>query len=214
MSPVAGRCPNCGAPITFQWSGAVQTVCASCRSIVVRHDVDLAKVGVVSDLPEDSSPIQIGVTGRFDGQPFTVTGRIIYEYDNGGWNEWHLAFSNGSSGWLSDAMAEYAVTRLASIPRERVPEESAITNGLALDIEGRRFRVSVTTMASYRGVEGELPFEYWDKTRVAFVDLRSTDGWLATIDYSETPPLVYLGHFVEFDELALSGVRRFEGWPI
>src|SRR5262245_51874531 len=117
MRGPAGRCPNCSAPIQFRWSSAVQTVCESCRSVVVRHDVDLDAIGEVSDLPPDSSPIQLGTKGRFDNQSFTVIGRIAYEYDGGGWNEWHLAFANGASGWLSDAQAEYAVSALVTPPR-------------------------------------------------------------------------------------------------
>ena len=34
-------CPSCGAPVKFRWSSAVQTVCPYCRSILVRHDVNL-----------------------------------------------------------------------------------------------------------------------------------------------------------------------------
>jgi hypothetical protein len=214
MSKSEGKCPNCGAPIAFTWSGAVQTVCAFCRSIVVRHDLDLTKVGEVSDLPEDSSPIQVGTSGKIDGVEFSVTGRIIYEYDQGGWNEWHLACAGGASAWLSDAMAEYAVTRLVDFPVERVPSQADITTGYTVEIEGASYQVTTSTMARYRGVEGELPFEYWDKDRVLFVDLRTTDGRLATIDYSETPALVFAGRFCEYPELHLSNVRRFEGWPI
>ena len=58
MSPTA-NCPNCGAPIRFRWSSAVQTVCEFCHSILVRRDVNLELVGKVADLPPDSSPIQI-----------------------------------------------------------------------------------------------------------------------------------------------------------
>jgi len=61
-------------------------------------------------------------------------------------------------------------------------------------------------------VEGELPFEYWDKDTVLFADLRSVDGRFATIDYSETQPLLFLGESVEFDSLQLKNLRRFEGW--
>ena len=43
-------CPSCGAPVKFQWSSAVQTVCPYCRSILVRHDVNLEAVGKVADL--------------------------------------------------------------------------------------------------------------------------------------------------------------------
>ena len=73
-------------------------------------------------------------------------------------------------------------------------------------------QVTTRTVARYRGVEGELPFEYWDKSSVLFVDMRSADGDFATLDYSEDPPLLFLGRFVGYDELALEQVRRFEGW--
>jgi hypothetical protein len=61
-------------------------------------------------------------------------------------------------------------------------------------------------------VEGELPFEYWDKSDVWFADLRTADGRFATIDYSDAEPLLFLGQPVEFDDLRLKGLREFEGW--
>ena len=204
-----GACPNCGAPIEFQWSSAVQTVCAHCRSVLVRHDVDLRKVGEVADLPFDSSPIQIGTTGRFEGDAFTVTGRIVYEYGEGTWNEWHLAFADNTSGWLSDAQAEYAVSRLAE-KAGPLPEEGAVTSGQRYAFNGLTFMVTTRTNARYRGVEGELPFEYWDKDTVLFADLKAADGHFATLDYSESPPLLFSGSFVEFDGLALSNLKTAE----
>jgi hypothetical protein len=35
----------------------------------------------------------------------------------------------------------------------------------------------------------------------------------ATVDYSESPPLFFTGEFVDFDALALAGLREFDGWP-
>lgn len=211
MRGPAGRCPNCSAPITFRWSSAVQTVCESCRSVVVRHDVDLDAIGEVSDLPPDSSPLQLGTEGRFDGRPFTVIGRIGYEYDGGGWNEWHLAFGDGSSGWLSDAQAEYAVSVLTT-PTVPLPTLQGLKVGIPYSWQGEGLQVTTLTKARYAGVEGELPFEYWGKDQVLFVDLRSHGLRFATIDYSETPPLLFVGRLVEYDELELRHVRTFEGW--
>ena len=54
-------CPNCGAEIRFRWSGAVQTTCDYCKSILVRNDLNLALVGKAADLPIDISPIQIEI---------------------------------------------------------------------------------------------------------------------------------------------------------
>jgi Domain of unknown function (DUF4178) len=204
-------CPNCGAQITFRWSSAVQTTCEYCRSILVRHDVDLAKVGHVSDLPPDSSPIQVATEGVYGNKPFVVVGRIVYEYELGTWNEWHLIFNDSTSGWLSDDMADYEVSVLAK-PSAPLPEANSVKRGQAFQLNNVRFQVTNLTRARYRGVEGELPFEYWGKDTVLFADLRSADGRFATIDYSESHPLLFLGESVEFDSLQLKNLRRFEGW--
>jgi len=44
MTSRVSNCPNCGAAAHFRWSGAVQTVCEYCRSILVRRDLDLERV--------------------------------------------------------------------------------------------------------------------------------------------------------------------------
>jgi len=60
--------------------------------------------------------------------------------------------------------------------------------------------VSVITPAHYRGVEGELPFQYWT-TDVTFVDLRSEPGISLRSITAIPKPALYLGEFVEFDDL-------------
>jgi hypothetical protein len=211
MSAFTGRCPNCGGPVVFQWSSAVQTICTFCRSVVVRHDVNLATLGLVADLPPDSSPIQLGTEGRIDQHTFTVIGRLVYAYEDGGWNEWHLGFPGGGSAWLSDAQAEYAVTRLAKA-QNGLPSAEGVTVGTELVVEGRPLQVTTLTRARYVGFEGELPFQYQAQGDVLFADLRGSDEVFATIDYSETTPLLFFGRFVEYDDLSLRNVRQFEGW--
>ena len=213
MTGRTATCPNCGAAIVFLWSGAVQTTCAYCRSVLVRHDVELERVGVAGDVPLDSSPVQRGTVGTWRGHDFTVVGRIVYEYERGGWNEWHVRFDDGRSGWLSDAQLEWAITELVT-PTPELPRDFQLAPGGTLDVAGDRFTVTTVTAARYVTVEGELPFEYWDKGRVNFIDLRTPTARFATIDYSETPPLVFAGEFVEFDALRLQGLREFEGWPL
>jgi hypothetical protein len=209
MSSPAANCPNCGAPVTFLWSSAVQTTCEFCHSILVRTDVDLKKVGVVADLPPDASPIQIATEGVYQNKSFVVVGRIIYEYEQGGWNEWHIVFNDGSSGWLSDAQLEYDLSWLAKAPESLPPNTQ---KGQAFQWQGKNYQVTSVTKAHYKGVQGELPFEYWDKSDLLFADLRTTTGDFGTIDYSENPPLLFLGRAVEFDELHLKNLRDFEGW--
>ncbi|MFN8062624.1 MAG: DUF4178 domain-containing protein [Vicinamibacterales bacterium] len=212
MSRVDARCPNCGAPVVFRWSSSVQTVCEHCRSILVRRDVDLTKVGEVSDLPPDPSPIQLATTGRYRDRPFTVVGRIVYEYDDGYWNEWHVAFDGGENGWLSDAMLDYAVSRPAPLPKGFETRRTLARSDTLL-IDDRLYTVTTVTTARYRGVEGELPFESWHRREVVFADLRTHDRRFATVDYGDVPPTLYVGEAMDFDDLALRGLKAFDGWP-
>lgn len=209
MSAPAANCPNCGAPVKFLWSSAVQTTCEFCHSILVRTDVDLKKVGVVADLPADASPIQIGTEGAYLNKSFVVVGRIVYEWEQGGWNEWHIVFNDGSSGWLADAQLEYDLSWLAK-PPQPLPAETE--KGQEFQLQGKTYEVTSVTRAHYKGVQGELPFEYWDKADMLFADLRTTTSEFGTIDYSENPPLLFLGRAVEFDDLHLKNLREFEGW--
>ena len=98
MSERAANCPGCGAPIRFAWSSAVQTACPYCHAILVRHDVDVEKVGQAADLPPDASPIQIGTEGQYADRRFRVVGRIRYAWAQGNWNEWHIAFTDNTNG--------------------------------------------------------------------------------------------------------------------
>jgi hypothetical protein len=214
MTDKIANCPNCGATIRFRWSGAVQTTCPYCHAILVRRDVDLEKVGVESTLPESSSPIQLGTEGRYGKLAFTVVGRIVYEHDRGRWSEWYLRTVDGESAWLSDAQGDYAVTTRAR--QTELPAAEHLEVGQSYAIDGTLFTVSSLTHAKYAGVEGELPFEYWDRGVELFVDL-DTDGTIepariATLDYSDDVPVAYVGSYVTLDELALRNMRTIEGW--
>lgn len=208
MTQPAGNCPQCGAKIVFRWSSSVQTVCSYCQSILVRTDIDLKRVGQIADLPPDSSPIQIGTEGVYHNHGFVVAGRIIYDYDQGSWNEWHIVMAQGASSWLSDAQDEYAVSATAN--QRQLP--ASVNVGQRFTWNGIEYQVTTLTKAHYRGVQGELPFEYWDKSDVLFADLKSHGDDFGTLDYSDNEPVLYLGKIVNFDDLHLKNLRSFEGW--
>lgn len=195
----------------FRWSGAIQTTCEFCHSILVRSDLDWQKVGKVADLPFDSSPIQIGTEGIYRQKPFVVVGRIIYDWEDGSWNEWHVVFNDGNSGWISDAQSEYDVSFIATLNIALPPVEQ-IGRGQTFRFYDHDYTVTSLTRAHYRGVQGELPFQFWDKSDMMFLDLRSPDGRFGTIDFSENPPLLFLGEPVEFEALQFKNLRLFEGW--
>ncbi len=210
MSQTSANCPQCGAPVVFRWAQAVQTTCPYCSSILVRTDVDIEKVGEVSSYPADPSPIMIGTEGVYGNKAFQVIGRICYEYEHGGWNEWHFLTNTGESGWLSDAQLQYAVTKLLPWPKSLYGV--TLDPGTMVEVDGAVYTVTTVTQANYRAVEGELPFQFWDKTVCRFVDLRTPDARFLTIDFSKEQPILFGGSMVSFDDLKLKNLRHFEGW--
>jgi hypothetical protein len=168
----------------------------------------------VADLPNDASPIQINTEGIYKNLAFVVAGRIIYEYENGGWNEWHIVFNDGTSGWLSDAQLEYVVSSEFK-GAQNIPPRSAIFLGQQFHWGDQQYTVTSITQARYKGVEGQLPFQFWDADECTFADLRTQQGRFGTIDYSDgdDKPVVYIGDAVDFSDLKLDNLREFEGWP-
>lgn len=211
--PVAhsASCPNCGAPVRFRWAQAVQTTCEYCRSVLVRTDVDLARVGTQADFPATGSPIQLGTEGRWRQRSFVVVGRITYQWARGRWNEWHCVLNDGASAWLSDAQLEYAMSEAAPFPRE-VPDIYRLKVGDVQVVGRDPYRVNGIVEAQYVGTEGELPFTTWERRTCRFVDLQTADGRFATIDGTEQPALLFAGEYLTFDDLAFRHLREFEGW--
>lgn len=204
-------CPNCGAPGQLSFPGSVQAVCRYCRTLLVRTDAAVETHGQVAEVLADASPIRLGVRGAHKGQGFIVVGRIVYEHDAGGWNEWHLGYADGSSGWLSDAQLQYAVTRAHDAGRP-LPGADGVAVGQRHTLAGVEFRVVSITRARYAGIEGELPFRAWDREICTFADLRTADRKFATIDYGDDAPALYVGESVDYAALRLQLVREFEGW--
>ena len=188
----------------------MQAACPFCKSILIRTDIELKNVGQVADLPPDPSPIQLLTEGVFKGKKFQVTGRLVYQYEQGNWNEWHIVMADGQSGWLSDAQLQYAVSFRAD--GIALPSQAEISRGKRMHFQNTDFEVSTLTVAMYKGFEGELPFPYYGKSDMLFADLRTSGRAFGTLDYSEAPPLLFLGEWVGFEELQLKGLREFEGW--
>ncbi len=204
-------CPNCGAPVRFLWAQAVQTTCAFCKSVLVRHDLDLALVGKQAMFPDTGSPIQIGTEGKWRGESFLVVGRIAYAWARGRWNEWHCRTTRGGTIWLSDAQLEFAIT-VETVPDHDLPDPNTARVGESFFWGNHAYDVATMTHASYLGTEGELPFTSYTRDTSLFIDLLNDSGLLATVDFSGDTPVLYLGEYCDFESLELKHVREFEGW--
>ncbi len=205
------NCPSCGAPVTFQSSASIMAVCEYCSSTLVRHDLNLEDVGKMAALLVDGSPLQLRAEGRYRKARFTVVGRIQLRYEKGMWNEWHLLFDDQRSGWLGESGGTYTVSFLAPVG-EDIPALKDLRPGIRVVLNGQSYEVTDVQKAICVAGEGELPFAIGPGYEAPVADLSGPGDQLATIDYSEEVPLVFLGEYLEFEELQLSGLREIDGW--
>jgi endogenous inhibitor of DNA gyrase (YacG/DUF329 family) len=199
-------CPNCGAPVEFASAASASAVCSYCKSTLLRDGETLKRIGVVGDLFDDHSPLRRGASGRLQGQPFTLVGRLQYAYEGGTWNEWHALFDNGRSGWLSEDNGAYVFafdTTLAA-----APPLDGLRAGQRVQVAGQSWDVASVVRARLLSAEGELPTPPPLQGEFTVVDLRNALGEVGTLDDAHTPPAWAIGRTVALSELALAGLAE------
>jgi hypothetical protein len=204
-------CPSCGNPVAFATATTGYAVCDACQSMLVRSDMDVTKIGQSAGLIEDGSPLQIGASGRWKNVSFDLVGRIQVAYPFGFWNEWYAAFGNGSEGWIGEAQGNYFVNFAVDTP-PALPPFDQLRRGMHLTIGGQAFAVTQVQRALVIGCQGSLPFLQNSGWQAPVADLRSATATGATLDYSDDPPLAFVGEYVDFAQLHFSNLREIEGW--
>ena len=209
-------CPNCGAPVEFRSAASASAVCGYCRSTLVREGEALRRIGESAELFDDHSPLQLGVTGRWQGLAFTLVGRLQYAYADGRWTEWHALFDASDLGqglrsaWLSEDNGAY-VLALDRPLADRVPQAGTLFPGQKALIDGRAGEVASVVQAQVHAAQGELPRPPQPAgPDHAFViaDLRNAQDEVGTLDYAEPArPQWSVGRAVRLAELQLAGLR-------
>lgn len=203
-------CPSCGGRVDFKSRSSVFQVCTYCSSMLVRTDMDLELVGKMAQLPPDMSPFQVGTSGKFDNKHFQILGKQRLSYDGGFWNEWYVAFDDGRTGWLGEAqgflMMSFPVTG------ESIPDIKSMNPGRSIQILGKSFEIEDIKEVTCLGGLGELPVRSEKGRKFTSVDLVGENNTFSNIVFDNERSDLYLGKYVEFEELHFSGLREIDGW--
>lgn len=206
---VKTNCPSCGAEISFRSTSTVLCVCSFCRSNIVRHDIDFEVLGKQSDLLDDMSPLQLGVSGRYNNKSFIILGRQILSWTDGRWNEWYIVFNDGTDGWIAEAQGEFSIL-LKPIEKVSLPVAPKFYE---LKIGNIHYRLVDTKRVKCLGSEGELPFKTIEGSRSVVYDYADNNNHFASLEIEATSEKhLYAGDFVSLAALKISGIRRFAGW--
>lgn len=204
-------CPACGAPVRFQSKVSVFCVCPFCSQMLVRRDLAIEAIGKMAVLPEDSSPLQVGTEGKFEGRKFTLLGRLRQQWSDGNWNEWFALFDDGRNGWLAEAQGFYMISFDCSA-HDSIPPSDTLKAGQKVPISGKTFEVEDIKSVTCVGSEGELPFSAPKGRQCMSVDLAGDQKSFACLDYSSEGIHVYVGKYLEFDDFNFKKLRQIDGW--
>jgi ribosomal protein S27E len=212
-------CPGCGAPVDFFSAQATHAVCGFCKSTVVRTGDVLARIGKMAELLDDHSPLQLMATGTFDGQDFTVVGRLQYQYGSqanntfeiqGSWTEWSCLLASGETAFLSEDNGAYVFGKSLPVELPKVPASHYRLRS-PQSLANKLCTVTSNRWVSLRSAEGELPHLPAIGTPFEMVEMRSPDGEVFSLDYSPTlagkPPSASAGRSVALADLALKGLK-------
>ncbi|MBK8810162.1 MAG: DUF4178 domain-containing protein [Acidobacteria bacterium] len=211
MSVLKSNCPSCAGPIEFQKGSTIVVICPFCRSAVSRTDRGVEDLGKVADIVDSQSPLKIGLKGEFRGHKFELTGRAQNRHELGGvWDEWYATFGNGWVGWLAEAQGRFYLTFYQPLPQGvSLPPFESLTIGQPLPEIPNKSQLMVTEKGTATSVaaEGEIPYKFEPNERSNYADLSGKDNAFGTIDYSLSPPWVFVGQIVTLDDIGLAHAK-------
>ena len=181
--------------------------------MVVREGEVLKRIGKMAELFDDHSPLQLQTSGSWNGQGFTLVGRLQYKYGEGTWTEWHALLADGSSAWLAEDNGAYVFSTPQPQQQRELPTAEFFRIGASTAINGKPFGVASNQPVALMSAQGELPHLPELGRSFALVELRSQSAEagagaeVLSIDYSHTPPEVSAGRAVRLEDLKLSGLR-------
>lgn len=208
MKKRIANCPACGAPVEFQLSTALVTVCDFCQTVVARTDKSVEDHGKVADLVDTGSPISRGQSGLFEKKRFEVVGRVQYQHPAGGvWDEWYLKFPGDRVRWLANAQGKFYLTSEKRLSSETsLPSFEDLNPGHRLQMPGNKtFVVAESGVATARSASGDIPWDFRPGAEHRFADLHGPGQEFGTIEFDGMASRLFLGREVALEELHLEG---------
>jgi hypothetical protein len=189
-------------------------VCEFCNSVIARGDRKFEDLGKVAALVDTGSPLDLGLRGTYQGVPFELTGRAQLGHEAGGmWDEWYAAFQNGRWGWLAEAQGRFYLTFEQTLPEQSlIPPFETLQPGTAIAAIPTSVPLTIaeTGVATQLGAKGEIPYRLIPGEEYEYADLSGPNGIFATLDYSDSPPMAFVGHEVTLADIGLASVATPE----
>jgi uncharacterized membrane protein YeaQ/YmgE (transglycosylase-associated protein family)/Zn finger protein HypA/HybF involved in hydrogenase expression len=210
MKERIAACPACGGPVTFQVSNSLVRVCPFCKSVVGRGDKKPEDHGKIADLVDLNSPLSIGMSGTYRNKAFHITGRVQYRHPSGAiWNEWYLSFPGDRWGWLAEAQGNiYLMFERQLKSDSPLAQFDAIQLGQSFSVREETLQVTEKATATVAAAEGEIPWSVRPGLAHPYVDLKSEQGSIGTLDFGDKSPKFYFGQRITLDALGIEALSE------
>lgn len=159
----------------------------------------------MADLVDIPTPLKLGVSGRWNNEPFIVDGRVQLDRASAPgapWQEIFIAFPNsGMWCWVAFAQGRWYSTSEAPIPQGGLPPLGSLRAGASIQL-GQHGQWVVAEVGQRRVVsgEGEMPHVAAPGVPTGYADIAGPNGAFGTIDYGDggnIPPKLYLGRQID-----------------
>ena len=211
---LTSACPQCGAPIKFGGAHSVVCVCDHCQSLIARAESTVEKLGKVPDLVAIDTRLALGDSGRMQELTFQVLGRLQLQQGVASWNEWYVAWSDGSFGWLAEAAGRVIVSRRLE-RRVSLPAFDRLEVGQRVALPGVG-EVVIEELGDARvlSAQGELPFLPQLEHVYRFADGSLSGGLYATFEYGDAdePSDVFVGRELSYEAAGLTRAGPERSW--
>jgi len=173
------------------------------ESAVLLDEKAARVAGKMAVLAQTPSPLFVGGTGELLGRKFSILGRVRYGYERGYWDEWYLAFDDGSTAWVGEDENNFALE--SHDDTETAPIEYADAfPGQTVQLGETAFHLDEKGIAICEGGEVQLPFTIVSGERVPFLDLSLGDKF-ATVEYDieDQTARVFRGRRLDISDLRM-----------
>jgi hypothetical protein len=204
------QCPNCAAVVSFSHTGTNLLQCR-CGSVLQK---EYEKV-VVKSFYIIQQPFEIiapGATGQWNGESFTVLGRVRAWIEEFVFNYWSIVFNSGELGFLGEGYGIYAIYKEVTIsPTSSLKDDF---NNLKVGSKPRLFKTkNLLVERKYKCYKWELEGEAFfpcNENTFETLECSAANGQHIEVIKCSKKLTAYEVIYTSFQELNLQNLRTFD----
>ena len=200
------NCPSCAAELDKKIKSTKHIVCEYCYSSLFFEDDSIQNLGVMAEVIDEPSILQLNIDFEYRGWNFVPIGRVRYDYGRGWWDEWYVMDTKGETKWISVDEGQIAIEekeeRIENSPI--VFEDCFVGDSIELTFKEKSTLFTITEKKGCKNIaaEGELPFPIISDEEFNYIDLISKDGISATIEiFNDGSQEIFFGSWIDAYDL-------------